>query len=271
MLCDDIFITILLTKGHTMKKSAILLGVIIILTACDTPTSNPSQNQDIPNQTDPNAVANPDIPIKVDLPIDLYGADSLLHPVVVSAIDEYVDKSGSYSKTQIYSHVSVSDDKISGQMFNLIFENKQTGQTTPLFKNNTQIIHEAYYPVYIKSDYMGRGEMNLQNVHKDDLKHYHHFIYTVQENIGKYDSDSIHAQISLYMSDDKGGNLTKLHPDDEYFIQGSWVMNMERYYFTTKKDSNNDGKIDLYDDSKNYYIDFKESNPMVKAYDFMPR
>lgn len=245
---------------------------LLSLTACGLSCSNPPQSpQDATDEANPDDVANPDVPIKMDLPIDLYGADSLLHPVVVSAVDEYVDKSGSYSKTQLYSHVSVSDDKISGQMFNLVFENKQTGQTTPLFKNNTQIIHEAHYPFYVKSDYMGRGEINWQNIHKDELKHYHHFIYTVQEKIGKYNSDSIHAQTSLYMSDDKGGNLIKLHPDDEYFIQSRWVMNMERYYFTTKKDSNNDGKINLYDDSKNYYIDFKESNPKVKAYDFMPK
>lgn len=29
--------------------------------------------------------------------------------------------------------------------------------------------------------------------------------------------------------------------------------------------------VKLYGDSKNYYIDFKENNLMVKAYDFMPR
>lgn len=158
-------------------------------------------------------------------------------------------------------------------MFNIVFENKQTGQATPLFKNNTQMIHRADYPVKVVSDRRNatQGEVQLDAFYQDELRFYHHFIYTVQENITNEDSDAIQAQSSLYMSDDKGQGLKKLHPDDEYFIQSRWVLDMERYYFTTKKDSNQDGKINLYDDSKTYYVDFKETTPMVKTYDFMPK
>lgn len=265
-----------IVKYPSKQKAILLLLAILGLSACDLSNSNQTatpDNHSQPNETNTSTVANPSIPIKMDLPISLNGVDSLIHPVVVSAIDEYADKGGGSYDKGIYSMVSVNRHTLTGNMFNLVFENKQTGETKALFKHNTQMIHEADYPVRIISNKINVDYNTTvsENFNQDDLKYYHHFVYQVQENLTKDDSDSINAQLSLYLSDDKGNELKKLHADNEYFIQSRFVPDVERYYFTVKKDSNNDNKITLQDDSKTYYIDFKEITPKVKEYDFMPK
>lgn len=107
-------------------RLAMLLMCGGVLVACDQ-TTNIATNAHQQENTDVPLKTNPDINIKVDLPIYLQGVPSLLHPVTVSAVDEYAQKS--FSGEKISSFVDVSHDTLSGQMFNVVFEELQTGQT----------------------------------------------------------------------------------------------------------------------------------------------
>lgn len=237
----------------------VVLIATSVLTACSQPTTiTPTVSSD-EAATNANQNGTQNINIKVDLPIYLKGVPSLLHPVVVSSLDKYVDKS--FSGDKLSSYVEVGRDTLSGQMFNVVFEELQTGRTKPLFATNNQLIYQAHYLMYPLQTEDDKPE--------PDVKYYHHFIYQVQENLSQANKED---NLSLYISDDKGDGLKKLHPDGEYVLETRWIADKERYYFITKSDSNGDGKITLADKSHNYYVDFKDvANPVVKPYDFMPK
>lgn len=238
----------------------LLLGTLA-LSACNEQVSPiPRQITDTQN---PPPKPTPDINIKLDLPIYLDGVPSLLHPVAVSSVDRYADKS--FSGEKISSYIDVSHYTLSGQMFNLVFENMHTNQTKPLFKDNAQLIYQADYPVRTLSE--------KTDTEPAKYKFYGHFIYQVKETLAKDNDDlAVVNQRALYLSDNKGDGLKKLHPDGEYVLETRWLPSVERYYFSTKSDSNGDGKITLADKSHNYYVDLADaSNPVVKPYDFMPK
>lgn len=233
----------------------------MVLMACSQPVA-------VPTSTDQHAQhtrhdTNPNINTKVDLPIYLDGVPSLLHPVAVLAVDRYVEKS--FSGDKVSAHVDVNGHTLFGQMFNIVFENIHTKQTKPLFKDNTQMIYRAEYLVRTLSE--------KTDTEPAKYKFYGHFIYQVKETLAKDNDDlAVVNQRALYLSDDKGDGLKKLHPDDEYVLETRWLPSVERYYFSTKSDSNGDGKITLADKSHNYYVDLADaSNPVVKPYDFMPK
>lgn len=259
---------------NTKIKWSVLLMCVGALTACQQacqPTHEPvSQTARDGTNTNPDAnqVANPDINLKVDLPIHLKHVPVIIHPVVVSAVSRHAEKSVSGEK--VTSEVYTNQYYLTGQMFNLVFEDLQTGAHRPLFKNNTQLIHVAHYPVSVLKEGVGQDTTELK---ADEMKKYGHFLYHVQENLQQTsDERSAKAQLALYMSDETGGQLQKLHPDGQYLTEGRWMADVARYYFTTKSDSDHDGKITLKDNSHNYYVDFKDgASPTVKPYDFMPK
>lgn len=204
--------------------------------------------------------------LKVDLPIFLDGVPSIIHPVVVSAVTEYAEKS--YSGEKISSHINMGNYRFAGDMFNLVFEDIATGEHKSLFAKNNQKIQLVNYPTRPLKPTNEQDKPLSAN----ELKLYRHFIYQVQENISPdRQSNSVSNQSALYISDEKGNDLKKLHPDEQYFIESRWIGDVERYYFTTKADSNHDGKITLQDNAFTYYIDFKTENPIVRQYDVMPK
>lgn len=252
-------------------KFAIVLSVML-LSACNQSTPPASQvSQQSSSATPPKT--NPDINIKMDLPIYLHDLASIIHPVTVSAVEERASKS--YEGETISSEISIGDYGFMGKMFNLVFENKETGEHHALFKGNNQYITVVNYPVHTLEDKTTTTADDRGNIITDKklIKKYGHFIYQVQEKIVNDDNTlSINNQESLYISDELGKNFKKLHQDGEYFIESRWIPQIERYYFTTKSDSDNDGKITLQDKSHNYYIDFKDlANVVVKPYDYMPK
>lgn len=218
------------------------------------------------SQTQTQTPDEPSIAIKMDLPIYLDGIPSLIHPIVVSATSQYASKS--YADEKISSHINMGNYNFSGDMFNLVFEDITTNEHKSLFTKNNQKIQRVDYPTHPIKPISNPN----QPLSANELKLYRHFIYEVKENISpNREANSIQNQTSLYISDEKGNGLKKLHPDNQYFIESRWVSHVERYYFTTKTDSNHDGKITLQDNSFTYYIDFKTENPIVRQYDFMPK
>lgn len=247
-------------------KIKLLITALLALTACNqNQTQNTHHHIVASDVAASGVVANPDIPIKVDLPIYLDGVPSLIHPVVVSAVSEHAAKSYSSEKISSEIYMDLASYQLSGEIFNLVFENKETGETKPLFSHNTQFIRQAQYLIYSYSD-------DEKNNSSKPLKRklYRHFVYTVQERLDE--KAPFHSERALYLSNEKGEQLQKLHSDKEFLLETRWLPEINRYYFTTKSDSNADGKITLADQTHNYYIDFSDvEKPVVKAYDVMPK
>lgn len=277
------FISGSFVKKYLLKQGVIFSIIAFTLTACDQNSfiQNPQNNATTASPTPtpaPKPVENPKIPIKVDLPIYLDGVPSLLHPVVVSSVEKYAEKS--YEGSRLTSNIAIHHYNLTGEMFNLVFENIETGITKPLFKENTQLIHQVEYltrPLDPKQRVCQPNKTDYCATTPDltakELKLYKHFIYQVQEKVVENkDENSIEHQKSLYLSDEYGNQLQKLHSDHQYLTETRWIPETERYYFTTKSDSNQDGKITLADQTYNYYIDFKDmTKPNINTYDIMPK
>ncbi len=97
------------------------------------------------------------------------------------------------------------------------------------------------------------------------------FLYKVQETqlTTKQREEikgNLHLQKSLYMSDENGQNVKKLHDDKQYLTDSKWLPSLKRYYFTTRADSNGNNIIDYSDEQFNYLIDFNQDKPTVTAY-----
>ncbi|PID36954.1 MAG: hypothetical protein CR966_01730 [Pseudomonadales bacterium] len=98
-----------------------------------------------------------------------------------------------------------------------------------------------------------------------------HFIYQVNEQADakpENKKSNLHKQLVLYMSDENGENLNKLHPDDQYLSDTKWMPTLKRFYFITQSDSDGNGIIDNKDKYHNYLIDFNAEKPTVKSYSF---
>ncbi len=98
-----------------------------------------------------------------------------------------------------------------------------------------------------------------------------HFIYQVNEQADakpENKKSNLHKQLALYMSDENGENLNKLHPDGQYLSDTKWMPTLKRFYFITQSDSDGNGIIDNKDKYHNYLIDFNAEKPIVKSYSF---
>ncbi len=74
--------------------------------------------------------------------------------------------------------------------------------------------------------------------------------------------------IALYLSDNSGGSLIKLRPDNEFEQESKWMPQMSRYYFIAQSDNNGNGIIDQKEAYYNYEIDFAADKPVVRGYEF---
>ncbi len=98
-----------------------------------------------------------------------------------------------------------------------------------------------------------------------------HFIYQVNEQSDanpENKKSNLHKQLALYMSNENGENLNKLHPDDQYLSDTKWIPTLKRFYFITQSDSDGNGIIDNKDKYHNYLINFNAEKPIAKPYSF---
>ncbi len=75
-------------------------------------------------------------------------------------------------------------------------------------------------------------------------------------------------KMALYMSDNFGHGITRLHPANQFLISSEWVEALQRFYFITQADSDSNGVINDKDQTFYYYIDFSTSMPTIQSYRF---
>lgn len=246
------------------------------------------------SETNPNA---PKTGIKkADFPLYLDNVPSILHPITPvetgdkgSKMASKYDERNEFNQANYFSEASPYEFR--GEIYNLVFEDIKSGATQRLFPQDNFVIGSMVAP-YVDLP-LAKTVENLKNdpnktqnptdntaqatatmvaeqaqpvteqskrTLANDKKLMGYFIYQVQEKpINDEDKSNLDRQQSLYLSDFSGKNLVKLHPDTEFVKSVAWLPELERYYFITQNDSNNDKNITIDDTYHNYVIDFKQA------------
>lgn len=257
---------------------------ILTLTACqqDSDIKNNEISQSVAEDSSATLVTTPinqqKYPKKIDFPLFIQGIPSLLHPILpaIPVPDDGREKLSSIKSDKINSEYGYlyqnQPYSFQANIYNLVFEHIKTGETQRLFQHDNFLIKRIFYPFIANDkDIISQKETNNnQQLLNTPKQMFSHFIYHVQEKPFQEinDSNDLSIQLSLYMSDDMGKNLIKLHPNTEFVQSIRWIPEVSRYYFVTQSDSNANGKIDENDRFYNYVIDFKQKNPKASLYQF---
>ena len=223
---------------------------------------------------------------KIEFPVYIQGIPALLHPVTpLQASEGGYDISSIKSKKGEYYPVFEENDHYDYRTYatNIVFEDIATHQTQKLISHNNFIISQVFFPHITRSiaksanpkpealaadtpSENANGSTQLKTV----TTPFNHAIYHIAETPYKDadDDHSLYKQSALYMSDNHGKGLIKLHPDNEFVQAVEWNPQVSRYYFITQSDSDNNGLIDDKDQRYNYQIDFKATAPVAKRYEF---
>lgn len=289
-------------KNQVRKLSSIgLSGFLLLalsLSACQQASNddanNPAVNDNQTTDTGTTAIGTAaEIPTKIQFPQYIKGFPALLHPITpISTSDSYEVLDSIKSRDEDYYQPIFEERNIytyRSYMNNLVFENIETGATKKLLPNNDFIIHQVFLPYTVQPtenydrtlddhQIMDDAQLSAHQVMpeghqaegKDVTTLLRHVIYHVNETpyIKDDDDKPLSTQQALYMSDDMGNALIKLHPDNEFVQQTKWMPQVSRYYFITQSDSNDDGMIDEKDAYHNYEINFAADKPVVRGYEF---
>ncbi len=256
-----------------MKKITLFILISMIILAC----TNTEQGRVVHAETKTklsNEQANEEeqdsFSMQVmDLPIQFEGTNILLHPI--GEIIEYPyskrrgnkmfsfgSSSGSsgsgsgsgYMKTSISRH---SGNSLNGDMRNIKFEDTKKGTVNTLTDKDIYINRMIF----------------LHDLHEKTGKQL--LIYSV------YDKDTNGDKVlnrndleSLYISRIDGTDFQKLNKDNHKLIQWKILTAMEKLYFRTVEDTNQNDKFDKDDTFYNYQVDLNSSdNFTAEKYTFL--
>lgn len=225
---------------------------------------------------------------KTDFPVYLAGVPSLLHPIVPSVP---LQKKPSYNKEHVDNNdvsyfQQVNPYQFNSNVYNIVFENIKSGLVQRLFPEDNYIIKAVFYPTsgvnntenllknqtdISPNQHKTKTNINsLNNTKVPDKILFKHFLYEIKEQPTDDNSKTnIDDQLALYMSDEDGKNLVKLHPNNQYLKSSYWLPELGRFYFTTQADSNGDNIIDDNDKYYNYMIDFTKEKPTLVSYNYL--
>lgn len=243
---------------------------------------------------------------QMDVPIFIEGTPALLHPIVtvikdnkVSAVkamsDSAVGKNEpSQFQSQFFSNVGIFDYQTN--IDNLVFENIDTQQTQKLFSTSTFKIRRVLFPYIAANNRFfsnnktytpkntptsassAKAETNAERA-KDNAVNQRFMLTAIEINDAKYaalprvifevdetTNPNSGDKMALYMSDNFGHGITRLHPANQFLVSSEWVEPLQRFYFITQADSDSNGVINDKDQTFHYYIDFTPNMPLIKTY-----
>ena len=280
----------------------------LMLSACQQEDNQNAANNQADNASQTGEVANAAIdptvlvPTSIQFPQYINGTPALLHPITPINIENHETGLSSIKSRKGEMYYPIFEQQGTYQYGthanNFVFEEIATGNTQKLMPNDNFIIDQIFLPyttqykLFSAKDISQEEALAYDNEMSTDIDHennyyaeqdaprdtekvtintpFNHLIYHVSETPNQPDEEdkNIMRQQALYMSNNMGKQLTKLHPDNEYVQQTKWMPQVARYYFITRSDSDGNGLIDEKDATHNYQIDFKTDTPVVKSYDF---
>jgi len=280
----------------------------LMLSACQQADNQDTTNNQADNASQSSDGENPaaDTAMQdstsIQFPQYIHGTPALLHPITPINIENQETGLSSIKSRKGRMYYPIFEQQGTYQYEthanNFVFEEIATGNTQKLMPNDNFIIDQIFLPYTTQYKIIAakdtsqdealvyNNEMSADTDHEAspyteqdtsrDTKKltintpFSHLIYHVSETPNQPDEENknIMRQQALYMSDNMGKQLTKLHPDTEYVQQTKWMPQVARYYFITQSDSDGNGTIDEKDTTHNYQIDFSTDTPVVKSYDF---
>lgn len=201
-----------------------------------------------PSQVEVNEEVKADYLI-TDLPISFGDSNYLIHPVgqvrTYGTGSKYSSKKQSYSFT-ISSYVPF---QLTGSLDNLMFQHIDSLSIYPL----TQEIIKIETVNYLKE--------------LADKTKKHILVYTLSDRDTNLDGQIDRSDIkSLYISDNKGKNFTKLNPELQEVLDWSLVIQNNRLYFRCIQDVNKNGAFDKTDTIHYYYVDLLQTPWQTVSY-----
>ena len=188
-----------------------------------------------------------------DLPIHIDSTQYLIHPI--GEFNLYDSRKSGYFSSSNYGSSSLiistySNYRISGNLYNLKFENIKTNKIRSLTDKNL-IIKSV---TFLKDIF--------DNIEKQIL------VYRILDKDTNRDKKLDDNDISaLYISNIDGTNFTKMTSEFKGLIDWKTIPIMNRLYFRSIEDTNKNGEFDK--DDKIYYnfVDLTNKNWNVKKYE----
>jgi hypothetical protein len=231
-----------------MQTSFRLLCSILILTGCiqnqpkiDYSTENPNDSIALDS-----IVSDTSRILVAELPVYFDSTDYLIHAVGFVSLDDRsvkgILKSGSFSSSDYESGFAMeghSGDYFSGNIANLVFENLHTRNMHKLTDKYMSIPNVQY----------------LRELAWNTGRHY--LLYCLIDRDLDHNGTLGYGDISsLYISKVDGTGFRKLTDSFQDYAGGELIVRDLKYYFRTIEDKNRDGKFNIADGFRYFYIDF---------------
>ena len=181
------------------------------------------------------------------LPVHIDSTNYLLHPVGDWGRDsEGYFSSGSSSGTSVFS----AADGLHGKISNISFQKIGEEEFVPLTENPVLITSvEFLRPVF---ENIGKGFLLYKVFDRDNNED------------GAMDGNDV---LSLYISGIDGEHFNKLTADDQNFLEYTIIEKLNRVYFRTYEDLNEDKKLGKEDRVHLFYLELSAEAPRVVEYD----
>lgn len=187
-----------------------------------------------------------------DLPVHFEKTNYLLHPVGV------VQSSSRGRKTYFGSSISklgsikvavYTGGRIQGRLHNIYFQHIDSSTVEPLT--------ERYLVIRL-----------VERIQQPDSVH-PVLLYTVIDKDTNNDQELSYSDVkSLYISEVSGNMFTKLTPDLQELLDWKYINVLNRIYYRAIEDENANGKFEITDRVRYFYIDLNEPDFEAKEYFF---
>ncbi len=187
-----------------------------------------------------------------DLPIEIDSTDYLIHPVGNFKIEDsrgkVIYKSSNY-RSQNFSISSYNGYTLSGNLTNVLFQNKNTHELIPLSKDYIKIVSMTF----------------LRKVSDKIKKQY--WVYKVLDNDTNLDGILDYEDVNtFYISKIDGSGFKKISEENRELINWKLIESTNKLYFRTVEDKNRDGDFDNTDTVHYRYIDLSADDLEVMEY-----
>ncbi|MFC4721769.1 hypothetical protein ACFO5O_05530 [Geojedonia litorea] len=235
-----------------MRNFIILVFALIFLTSCGNdekpkviyPENGVIEIQELKKDSTRIEIA--------DLPIHIDSTNYLIHPI--GEYEIYYGSRSSYFSSSSYGSGSFSfsgyrEYEISGNLYNLIFEDIESEKTRMLTDKNIRIKSVRF----------------LNKIFEKTSKQI--LVYRVLDKDTNRDNKLNDSDIStLYISNIDGTKFTKLTAEFHELIDWDIVPIKNRLYFRSIEDSNRNGDFDKEDKISYQFIDLSDKEWKIKQY-----
>lgn len=216
-----------------MRNNLLLILGLLLISSCSKNTPKIVYNED--DKVNTSETVKDTLKYQIgDLPIKIDSLDYLIHPIGEIADSQNNNKitysygADNYTTFQLATE---RGDEIFGQMKNLLFENIENGETTLLTDENVEIQKANY--LRDVAELSGKNHITYEVIDSDT------------NNDHTLDNNDI---LSLYLSNGDGAGFRKLTKKNSNLIDYKTIPELNRLYFKSVSDSNNNGVFDREDE-----------------------